>query len=125
MRHGRVLVEHRRGIGADTEERRAGEIEHAGVAELDVQPERRDGVEQYRADQQQNEMVLVEHCGDRECGDDGERAERIFARAEAARYRRRAAEPIRGDHGDDAERQQRDDRLLVLHAQQDDQKCRR
>ena len=62
MRHGRIGIEHRRGIGADAEERRARKIEHAGIAELNVQPECRHAVEQHGDDKQQREMILVKEC---------------------------------------------------------------
>ena len=102
MRHGSVGIEHGRGIGADAEERRAGEIQHARIAELDVQPKRRHGVEQHRDDQQQDEMVLVEiRCRPR-------RRRRSPSRRAHPRDPRRSgstgvepAEPGRGEHRGD------------------------
>ena len=70
MGNSGVRVEHRRGIGADAEERGAGKVQHAGITELDVQSERCDRVEEDGADQQQHEMIFMEERRHREGGSD-------------------------------------------------------
>ena len=84
-------VENGRCVGADAEKGRAGEIQHAGIAELNVQAERRHGVEQHRGDQQQNKMVLVKEDGDRESRQDREAAKHILVILEGTARRDRAA----------------------------------
>ena len=116
-----MRVEHRGGIGADAEERGAGKVQHAGIAELDVQSERRNRVEQDGDEQQQHEMIFVEERRHHEGGNDRHDAEHLLPVGEASAYRGEPAQPIRDEHGDDRRNQQADNERLLFGSQQCDQ----
>ena len=121
MRQRGLCVEDRGGIGADTEEGRAGKVQHAGIAELDVQSERGHAVEQDRDDQQKDEMILVEIGPDGEGGNDGESAERVLMIGEGTAHRIEQPQPGGGHGRGDPGGKQRDDERLPLDREQRDQ----
>ena len=61
MRHCRVGVQDGGRIGADSEKRCAGEIEHARIAELNIEPERRHRIQQHGDHQQKHEVIVVKN----------------------------------------------------------------
>jgi hypothetical protein len=119
--HCRICIQHGRGVGTDAEEGGAGEIQHSGVTELNVQPKRRHGVEQHGDHQQQDEMVFMKIRGEHECPDDGEATYGVLVVDEGPANAIEQTEPGGGAHSGDAERQQCDDDPLLLGAQQRDQ----
>ena len=71
MRHRSIGAKDRRRISANAEKGCAGEVQHPGIAELNVQAERRDAVEQNRDDQEHREMIVMEVGGDCDDCEDG------------------------------------------------------
>src|SRR5262245_55900210 len=121
MRYRCVRVEDGSGIRADAEKRSPREIEDAGVAELDIQAERRDRIEQDRDDQQQYEMVIVEIRGNDERSDDRAGAKRVLVFGEAGADAVEQAGPRRRHDNNNAGDQQCDDQRLLFDGQQRDQ----
>ena len=113
-RHAGLRVEDGGGIGADAEKRRAGKIDDAGIAELHVQSQGRDAVQQHRDHQQQHKVVVVEIAGNGERREDARYAERVFVSGEGAAHPIEQSEP--GGAGDDGDTggEQRDDERLPL-----------
>ena len=120
MRNRGMGEQHRRRIGADAEERGAGKIEHARIAELQIEPQSGHRIEQDPVQEQQHEMIVVEPGGDGECAENCQRAQRILAFGEAAADALQQPEPLRRQHGQDGQRQQRDDDVLPLGREQSD-----
>src|SRR5262249_40962898 len=114
MRQCRLRVENGRSIGSDTEERCASEIEDAGVAKLNIKPERRYRIKKHGNHQQQHEMVVVEKCCHSECGDDRTTSKRVLRIGKGGTNTIKHPEPG-GSHDDsDASQEQRDDQDLLL-----------
>ena len=70
VRHKGAAREHRGRVAAHSEERSAGEIHHAGVAELHVEAETGDDDDEYAGDQEKREVVLAQE--EREPRDEGD-----------------------------------------------------
>jgi hypothetical protein len=120
MRNRGVGVEHRRGVGPDTEERRTGKVQHAGVAELDVQSKRRHGGKHHSDDQKEDEVVFMEIEAERERRDHRKSAERILVPGERARGPVEHTEPVSREHSSDAGREHREHKGLLLDRKQRD-----
>ncbi len=118
MRDVGLRVEDSGGVGADAEERGAGEIDHAGITELDVQAQRRHAVEQHRHHQQQHEMVVVKEAGEGERRHDGSAAEGVIMGGERAADLLEQSEPGGAGNGGDADGEQRDNKRLPLGREQ-------
>src|SRR5262249_49405748 len=113
MRQCRLRVENGRSIGADTEERCASEIEDAGVAKLNIKPERRYRIKE-DGNQQHQEMVVVEKCCQSESCDDPTSSQRVHMIGKGGTNTIKHPEPG-GSHDDsDAGQEQRDDQDLLL-----------
>jgi hypothetical protein len=113
-----VSGQHGGGVAADAEERGAGEVEQAGVAELDVEAETGEDVEEHGRDHQEGEVVVAKDGGDEQDPEDCRAVhDRLVARA-AGRYGFQPAEPGREQPGNGAGGEQGRDRDLALHREE-------
>ena len=106
VRHRRARIEDGGGIRADAKERSPRKIEYAGVAELNVQAEGPNRIEQDRIDQQQYEMIVVEIRCNHERGDDRAAAQGILMVGEAGAHAVEQAEPGGGHDNSNASHEQ-------------------
>jgi hypothetical protein len=113
-----VLGDDPGGVAADSEKGRAREVDHAGIAELDGQPERRDHQQQGGGHHQDDEMLLMEPERDGEHAHDRGDVEGAFVAADAR------SDPIhhpetRAQHdGGGRDCQQRSQRPLAFRAEE-------
>ncbi|MNR02885.1 hypothetical protein D3C85_1187550 [compost metagenome] len=99
--------QHRRGIGANAEERRAGKVGHAGEAKLHRQPQAGGGVQQHRAQHQQDKMAFVEQHDQRERARHRPQPRQPGPPGSRLLYGPRDLEPACDDRRCDGQRQQR------------------
>ena len=88
MRQRSVVGDDRRRVAADAEEGRAGEIDHAGKAELHRQPERRHHHQHRGRHHQDGEMRLMQKDRCREHAEHGGEVERGLVGADAVAHPR-------------------------------------
>ena len=79
VREARRARQHRRRVPADPEEACPREVDHAGVAELHVEPEAGDDDDEHPRDEEEREIVFSQHEGEPGDEDDGERLREALA----------------------------------------------
>src|SRR6516165_4742879 len=114
MRYRGISTQYCRCVSANAEKRCASEVQDTGIAELNVQPERRDAVEQNGDDEKQNKMIVMEIGGDCDHGEDGAGAQCVLALHERAAQTVEKSKPCNERERGDAETNERDNECLTF-----------
>src|SRR6516165_367742 len=121
MRYRSISTQYCRRISANAEKRCAGEVQHPRIAELNVQPKRRDAVEQNRDDEKHHKMIVMKIGGDCDDGEDRTGAQHVLALHERTAQAVEKSKPCNHRNRGDAETDERNNELLTFRCEKRNQ----